>query len=322
MGMLLLILDLQSGIDISFNEMLFGEDEMIQRLFYEIRLPRVLTALLVGAGLSIAGLNMQVLFRNPLAGPSILGVNAGATLMVAVLLLSVSGTALYHQFDFDFFGNVVLLFSIVGALGVLILIGIFSFWLRSNLSLLIAGLLFSYFSIAIVSLLQFFAKPEQLQDFIFWTFGSIEVQSYQNILLMLTIILISFFVLLVNAKRLNVFLLGNEYAQNLGVNINKVKWLLILTTAIISGLLTAICGPIAFVGLAVPHLARMLFKTNDTRLLLMGSFIIGMNLMLLSDTASRWCDTIVFPINSITALLGTPVILFYIFKNRSKNMSM
>ena len=102
------------------------------------------------------------------------------------------------------------------------------------MSLLIAGLLFSYFSIAIVSLLQFFAKPEQLQDFIFWTFGSIEVQSYQNILLMLTIILISFFVLLVNAKRLNVFLLGNEYAQNLGVNINKVKWLLILTTAIIS----------------------------------------------------------------------------------------
>ncbi len=113
---------------------------------------------------------------------------------------------------------------------------------------------------------------------------------------MLTIILISFFVLLVNAKRLNVFLLGNEYAQNLGVNINKVKWLLILTTAIISGLLTAICGPIAFVGLAVPHLARMLFKTNDTRLLLMGSFIIGMNLMLLSDAASRWFDTIVFPI--------------------------
>ena len=188
--------------------------------------------------------------------------------------------------------------------------------------MLIAGLLFSYFSIAIVSLLQFFAKPEQLQDFIFWTFGSIEVQSYQNILLMLTIILISFAVLLVNAKRLNVFLLGNEYAQNLGVDINKVKWLLILTTAIISGLLTAICGPIAFVGLAVPHLARMLFKTNDTRLLLIGSFIIGMNLMLLSDAASRWCDTIVFPINSITALLGTPVILFYIFKNRSKNMSM
>lgn len=320
-GIALFWMDLFSGVPISIEQLLDPDESQIHKLFWQIRLPRVINAMLVGVGLSISGLAMQILFRNPLAGPSILGVNAGATLLVALFLLTLTGSAFLAEFEFASIGSAVLIFSVLGALMVLILIGVFSLWLKSNISLLISGLLFSYFSIAIVSLMQFFASPDKLQDFIFWTFGSLASQSNTNLLLMTIIVACSFVVMLLYANRLNAFLLGEDYAVSLGIDVKKMKWLLIIITACITGVLTAICGPIAFVGMAVPHLARLLFKTNDTRILLLAIFIIGCDLMLLSDAVSRSGDSIVFPINAITALLGTPVILFYIFRTRTRNVN-
>lgn len=319
--LVLFLLDVLFGGALPFKEVWALEGDVLLELLLDIRLPRVLTSILVGAGLAVAGLNMQVLFRNPLAGPSILGVNAGSTLMVALVLLGFSGSAVSASFAFDITGNLVLLASIIGALLVLFLIAIFSYWISNNISLLITGLLFSYFSIAIVSLLQFFAQPDQLRTFIFWTFGTVDGLNYAQIILLAMVVLIPSFILWTQGPRLNVFLLGNAYAKNLGLNLEKIKWMLIIITAVITGIVTAFCGPIAFIGLAVPHLARMVMKTNDNRVLIISSFLIGMGLMLLSDILSHSSTSVVFPINAITAILGTPIILFYIVKTRHKTLS-
>lgn len=283
------------------------------------RIPRVVTAVLVGVGISLAGLNMQVQFRNALAGPSILGVNTGATIAVALFLLGTSGTTLVRSVVWMDIGGFVTMFAIMGAFAILMLIGALSYLFRSNFALLIVGILISYFGIAIVSIMQFFAAPEALQTFIFWTFGSVEALTYNQIGLLAATVLVGISLVVLIIGRLNSYLLGDEYAISMGTDVKKVRILLMASTGLISGVVTALCGPIGFVGLAVPHLARLIFRVGDLKTLMIGTLILGADLMLLADMLSHTHSSVVLPINAVTALLGSPVIVYFLFKQRKKN---
>ena len=280
------------------------------------RLPKATTAILAGAALSVSGLQMQTMFRNPLAGPDILGISSGASLGVAFILLGFS-SMLGLQTGDAMSNWIIVLAAWFGAGSVLLLIFAVSLRVNDIMTILILGILFGSVSTAIVSVLQYFCNEVLLKSFLVWSMGSLGNVSGSHLLVLLPSVGFGLLLSLLTIKMLNLMLLGENYAKSMGLNVNITRFLIFLSTSILAGSITAFCGPIGFIGIAVPHICRMIFKTSDQKTLLFASIIVGASIMLLSDLLSQIPGNgIVLPINTVTALLGIPVIIWIIFKNQ------
>lgn len=281
------------------------------------RLPKAITAILVGVALSISGLVMQTFFRNPLAGPYVLGLSSGSSLGVAFVLLGAGFLpAALSTFFLSSYG--IILASCVGSLLVLILIVLVSNHLRDVMSILIVGLMFSSFTSAIVNVLTYFSTAEQLQKYTFWSMGSIGNMSWNNIAFLVITVLIGTLISIFSLKPLDALLLGENYAKSMGLNFSKTKYAIIFSTSILTGSVTAFVGPIAFVGLAVPHLAKLIFHTSNHKTLFVGTVLIGSIIMLLCDLISQMPGMdFTLPINAITSLVGAPIVIWLIVRKKS-----
>ncbi len=278
----------------------------------QYRFPKALTAILVGGGLSLSGLLMQTLFRNPLAGPFVLGISSGASLGAALLLM---GSAILGSLIFSDFSLVVA--ASVGSFLVLLVVLMVANHVRDTMTLLIIGLMFGSITAAIVSVLAYFSDAEQLQRFIFWSYGSVGSLSWRQNAILGALVLIGGLLSVVSIKNLNALLLGEHYAQSLGVSLKRSKLLIIIATGLLAGSITAFAGPIAFVGLAVPHLTRQVFATMEHKVLIPAVFLYGAILMLLCDTIAQLPTAAqVLPINAITSLVGAPVVIWLLVKKR------
>ena len=321
-----ILLNLSLGsVDIPFKSILFtltGNDivkESWQYIILEYRLPKAITAVLVGSGLSISGLLMQTLFRNPLAGPFVLGISSGASLGVALLVL---GAAIFSGSIVGFaFSNLFLaLAASIGALFVLSAVMIVARKVKNTMSILIIGLMFGSFTAAIISVLAYFSSAENLQQYVFWTFGSLGNLGWDEILIIGGIYLVSIGILMSIIKPLNSLLLGENYAISLGVNLKRTRNITLLVTGILTGVITAFSGPIAFIGLAVPHLTKLLIKSSNHRILLPAVAIMGAIIMLISDTIAQLpFSEFSLPINAVTSLFGAPIVIWLLVRKRKIN---
>lgn len=319
-------------LNISFGQVAIPMKEVFKSLFggeasketweyiiVNFRLPKAITAVLVGVGLSISGLLMQTLFRNPLAGPYVLGLSSGSSLGVAFVIL---GAGLlppfFSQFLLSSYGIIVA--SCIGSLLVLLMILIVSQRLRDTMSILIVGLMFSSFTSALVSVFSYFSTAEQLQKYTFWSMGSIGNISWQNIAILAICVFVGLLLSLLSLKPLDALLLGENYAKSMGLNISKTRYIIIFATSILAGSITAFAGPIAFIGLAVPHLGKLLFKTSNHQILFIGTLFIGSIIMLICDTVSQMPGfEFTLPINAITSIIGAPMVIWLIVSRKNKN---
>ena len=280
----------------------------------DYRIPKAITAILVGSGLSISGLLMQTLFKNPLAGPYVLGISSGSSLGVAILIM---GASFIGISSFGVSNLSLAIASGIGAFLVLLGVVLVSKNVRNTTSILIIGLMFGSITSATISVLAYFSSAEQLQQFMFWGFGSLGNLTWNELGLFTVFYLIGMFLLLLVFKPLNSLLLGENYAKSLGVDIKKTQLLLILITAILTGVITAFSGPIAFVGLAVPHIAKMIFATSNHKILLPASFVIGSIVMLLSDVIAQVPNSAyTLPINAITTIFGAPIVIWLLIRKK------
>ncbi|CAG5077809.1 Hemin transport system permease protein HmuU [Parvicella tangerina] len=314
--MLFALLSLILGSEIvAVNDLFSGliEDNKYRFILMELRLPRVLTAVLAGAALAVAGLLMQSFFRNPLAGPYILGVSAGSGLGVALLILfgSSVGWKLVQM------NNGVMLFSVLGAAGVLGIILYLAKKIGNGAMLLIAGLMVGAFASAVVSVLQFFAPSESIKKYLLWTMGNLSAVEMSEMFLfaLLTLGFIAFSFFKINP--LNALLLGDQAAQSLGVDVKKTRFTVILIAGVLAGVVTAYCGPVAFIGLAAPHLSRLIAKTSDHRTLIPLSALLGALLLVVCDMVAQVPGfDLLLPINAVTSLVGAPLVISIILNNR------
>ncbi len=286
------------------------EDSTAYLLLWEYRIPKLIMAISVGAGLGLAGLLMQTLFRNPIVGPYVLGLSGGSGLAVALLMLG--GSWLGWQADGP--GWIVMAATMGSILVLWVDILLFKI-LKSTASLLIAGLMVGAFSGALLSILVYFSQAEQLQQYTFWTMGRLGNTTAGERLVLISIIAAGYILATFFIRYLNQLLVGESYARSMGISLEKISLLIIVLTGIVTGAVTAIAGPVAFVGLVVPHLARMFFKTQMHRLLLPAVFLMGSILMIWTDMISQlpgsdW----ILPINSITALIGAPLVIRLLIK--------
>lgn len=285
-------------------------------IILNFRLPKAITAMLVGIGLSISGLLMQTLFRNPLAGPYVLGLSSGSSLGVAFVIM---GAAILPPFLANLFLSSlgILLASISGSLLVLSLVFLVSKKLKDTMSILIVGLMFSSFTGAIVSVLTYFSTAEQLQKFTFWSMGNLSNLSWIQIVILSSTVLVGATLSLLSIKSLDAFLLGENYAKSLGINIKKQRNLIFMATGILAGSITAFVGPIAFVGLAVPHISKLVFQTSNHKVLFFATMLLGALIMLFCDTVSQLPGfDFTLPINAITSILGAPVVIWLLVRKR------
>ncbi|MDL2252299.1 iron ABC transporter permease [Odoribacter sp. OttesenSCG-928-J03] len=282
------------------------------------RLPQAITALFAGAALATAGLMLQTIFSNPLAGPSILGIDAGASLGVALVMLLYGGTIGSFAADFSFSGYIaVVLGAFVGAVAVLGLIIFFSTFVRSNVMLLIIGIMIGYITSSIISLLNFFATAEGVFSYTIWGMGDFSGISMQQLPVFCSTLTVGLVMALLLIKPLNALLLGERYAANLGVNVKQVRIYLLISTGILTAVTTAFCGPIAFIGLAVPHIARLVLGSSNHNLLLPLTLMTGSIVALLCNFISILPGAAgVIPLNAITPVLGAPVILYVIINQK------
>jgi len=285
---------------------LWGEG-LDHQIMLSLRLPKALTAVLAGASLALSGLMMQTLFRNPLAGPYILGVSSGATLGVATLILT--GTLL----GFAATSAMTVVCAILGSVLVLLLVLLFSYRVRSNVTLLIVGMMIGSVAGALVNVMQNFANPDSLKLFIVWTLGSLTSVGWEEMRWLVPIVLAGVLCVVALVKPLNGLVLGEQYAEGLGINIRRVRVLMVAATGLLAGGITAFCGPIAFVGVAVPHIARGLFRTSNHRLTVPATALVGANLLLVCD-AIAGAFTYPLPISTVSALFGAPIVIYVILK--------
>ncbi len=300
---------------------LFGgqaEKDTWEYIIMNFRLPKAIAATLVGIGLSISGLLMQTLFRNPLAGPYVLGLSSGSSLGVAFVILGAGFLpAFFEQFLLSAYG--IILASCMGSLLVLFMILIVAQRLRDTMSILIVGLMFSSFTGAIVSVFTYFSTAEQLQKYTFWSMGSIGNLSWENITLLSIFIVIGLLLSLLTLKPLDALLLGENYAKSMGLNVKKSRYTIIFATSLLAGSITAFAGPIAFIGLAVPHLSKLLFQTSNHRTLFAGTVLIGAIIMLFCDMVSQMPGfDFTLPINAITSIIGAPVVIWLIVSRKNR----
>ncbi|PKK37171.1 iron ABC transporter [Siphonobacter sp. SORGH_AS_0500] len=290
----------------------------------KIRLPKALTAVLVGWGLSVSGLQMQTLFRNPLAGPSELGITAGAGLGVAAIMLgSGSVTSLYAIRQLGISGSWLIVFmASLGSAMVLLLVLSIAGRIRDHVVLLIVGVMVGTITISIISIWQYFSQPEQLQEYLLWTFGSLGGVVDYHLLVLSTVVIFGLILAFASSKALNSLLLGEAYARSMGLTVGRARTIILASTSILTGSITAFCGPIGFVGIAVPHLTRSLLGTSNHRILIPASGLIGSILMLVCDSIAQLPGTqSVLPINVVTSLLGAPVVIWMIVSRHNLRAS-
>lgn len=278
-----------------------------------VRLPQMLTALLAGSALAAAGLVMQTVFANPLADPSLLGVNAGAGLGAAVAMLFLGGSLAAGSLSLSGYVLTVVA-ACVGAFGVIALLVLFSALFRGNLQLLVAGVMVSFAASSVIAILSYFATAQGLQGYVLWGMGDFSAVTTERLPAFAAAILLCLAFLWLQTKPLNALLLGNDYAANLGIRVRPTRTGLLLATGLLSAVVTALCGPVAFIGLAAPHIARFLHHTADHRRLLPLTFAWGADIALLAVLLTHLPGGIVLPINAITPLLGVPVVFVLLFK--------
>lgn len=287
-----------------------------QFIIMESRLPQALTAILCGGALAVSGLLLQTAFKNPLAGPSIFGINSGAGLGVALVMLLFGGSLSVGSISVSGF-VAILVAAFIGAMAVMALIFFFSNLVRNNVMLLIIGIMIGYISNSAISLLNFFATDEGVKSYMVWGMGSFGGVSLAHMPIFASITLLGLAGSIILIKPLNALMLGDQYAENLGINIVRTRNWLLIATGILTAITTAFCGPIAFIGLAVPHIARLIFVTDNHRILMPGTILAGSMIALL-------CNLICFlpgengviPLNAVTPLIGAPVIIYVIYKGR------
>ncbi|WP_027878657.1 FecCD family ABC transporter permease [Mesoflavibacter zeaxanthinifaciens] len=317
------ILNISLGsVQISFSTIIdsfFSSSDTLTNKEYIIqnyRLPKAITAILVGSGLGISGLLMQTLFKNPLAGPFVLGITSGASLGVALVIL---GSSVFGGFLATFLISKwsLVIAASLGSFLVLLLVLIVSSKVRDTMAILIIGLMFGSITASIVSVLSYFSSAEQLQQYIFWGFGSLGDLDWQELIIFIIIYSFGLFFSILSIKGLNSLLLGDNYAKSLGLDLKKSRFIIIIATSLLAGTITAFAGPIAFIGLAIPHLTRQLFKTSNHKILLPAVFLIGAIIMLICDSIAQLPNSdYSLPINAITSLFGAPIVIWLLVRQR------
>ena len=300
-----------------------GESVIWQNIIWKSRVPQALTAMVAGAGLAVSGLQMQTVFRNPLAGPSVLGISSGASLGVAFVVLlsgSIGGIALSRL---GFMGEIALtMAAIIGALSIMALIVYVSQKVHGNVTLLIIGVMIGYVANAVIGVLKFFSVEEDIRAYVIWGLGSFARVSGNQMMVFVCIMAVLLPLSFLLIKTLNLLLLGDSYARNLGLNIKRARLQVIACSGVLVAIVTAYCGPITFLGLAVPHLCRGIFRTSDHRILMPASLLAGAALALLCNLIARMPGFEgALPVNSVTALVGAPVVVSVLFKKRRNDMS-
>jgi len=303
---------------------LLGEDtnEIASNIIWKSRLPQALTAMVAGAGLAVSGLQMQTVFRNPLAGPSVLGISNGSALGVAVVVLlsgRIGGVALSRL---GYLGETAMsVGAVVGALAVMMLIVWISQKVKGNVTLLIIGVMIGYLANAVIGVLKFLSPEEDVKAFVVWGLGSFSRVSGDEMILFVVLMCVMLPLSCLLVKPMNLLLLGDRYAANLGLNIRRARLSVIVCSGVLVAIVTAYCGPIMFIGLAVPHLARALFRTSDHRLLMPATMLCGAILALVCSLIARIPGFEgALPVNSVTALVGAPVIGVVLFSRRKDDV--
>ena len=290
--------------------------ESWETIIINFRLPKALTAILVGSGLSICGLLMQTLFRNPLAGPFVLGISSGASLGVALLILGASlFGGVFVSLSYSswalataaFIGSALVLFAVLVAAKTV----------RNTMSILIIGLMFGSLTAAVISVLAYFSEAAQIQQYLFWSFGSLGNLSWNEIAVFASIYCIGMAAVFFIIKPLNSYLLGEQYAKSLGMNVKRVRLSILLITSLLTGVITAFSGPIAFIGLAVPHISKMIFNSSNHKILIPASAILGGIILLICDVIAQLpTSEFTLPINAITSLFGAPVVIWLLVRKK------
>jgi len=320
MGLLLIVLvllDLRLGsIRISLGDMLghlFGQETLNEQqwvILSKFRLPRLATALLAGAALPVCGLQMQTLFRNPLAGPYVLGISSGASFGAALVVLGAGATGIAATWSLA-------LAAWLGAATVMLLLLFVSYRIKDVMTILILGIMFSSGLAAVISIMQYFSQASALKSFVIWSMGSLGNVTGSQLLIMTWTVTPMLLITLAYSKVLNGLMLGEEYAASMGIRIQRTRIIIFATTSILAGTITAFCGPIGFIGIAVPHMARFLFNRADHRILMPATMLTGMVVMVISDIISQLPGTErILPINAVTSLIGIPVVIWLVVMNR------
>lgn len=301
-----------------FTTLIDGElpNDTWRDIIITYRLPKALTAILVGSGLGVSGLLMQTLFRNPLAGPFVLGISSGASLGVALVIMGASLFGGLASFLIATKWSLVIAASI-GSFLVLLAVMLVSVKVRDTMAILIIGLMFASLTAAVVSVLSYFASAEQLQQYIFWGFGSLGDLDWNELLVLASVCAIGILMSIFSIKSLNTFLLGENYAKSLGLNIQRSRMLIIIATSLLAGTITAFAGPIAFIGLAIPHMTRQIFNTSNHKLLIPAVMLFGAIVLLICDSIAQLpTSDYTLPINAITSIIGAPVVIWLLVRKR------
>ena len=291
------------------------ENSSWEYIILNFRAPKTITGIIAGSGLAVSGMLMQTLFRNPLAGPFVLGLSSGASLGVALVLMGAGIFGGLSVFFLSSWGLVIA--ASLGSLSVLIAVMLAARHLKDTMALLIIGIMFANLTSAVVSILAYFSGAEQLQQYVFWSFGSVGNLSWSELGILSIFWFLGTVLALTCVKNLNSLLLGEHYARSLGVNLSRNRTILIISTSLLAGGITAFAGPIAFIGLAVPHLVRQIISTNDHRIMLPAVIMGGACLMLICDTVAQLPGSShTLPINAITSLVGAPVVIWLLVRKR------
>lgn len=331
LAILFFLLDIMLGsVRIPFDEVarivFLGESDTTAWLFIveKIRLPKAITAVIVGCGLSVSGLQMQTLFRNPLAGPSELGITAGAALGVAaVMLTGGSSASIYAIRQLGISGSwLIVVMASLGAALVLSMVLLIAGRIKDNVILLIVGVMVGTITVSVISIWQYFSQPEQLQEYILWTFGSLGGVVQYHLYVLSGVVAVGLLIAFSSSKALNAMLLGENYARSMGLTVGKTRLIIMASTSLLTGSITAFCGPIGFVGIAIPHITRSLLGTSDHRILIPCTCLVGTVLMLICDIIAQMPGSqTVLPINVVTSLLGAPVVIWVIVSRNNLRSS-
>ena len=311
------------SVSISISEIITGlfsgdwSKASYEQIILNYRLPKAILAILAGIGLSISGLQMQTFFRNPLAGPFVLGISSGSGLGVAILILASSALGLGMGAGINPWATV-----IAGTLGaglVLVIVSLVAWRIKDSMTLLIVGLMFGSAVSAIISVLSYYSGAEALKIYTVWSMGSLGGLVWEQVFVLIFILFLGIIPMIFSIKSYNAMLLGESYARSMGINPTRLRWMMILSTGILAGSITAFCGPIAFIGIAVPHLARMIWKSVDHRILFPASAVLGATLLLVCDAIGQIPGSAqTLPINAVTSLIGAPIVISLVLK---KNFS-
>lgn len=301
------VLDILTGYGI--------DDDPLNFIILESRLPQAITALLAGAALGVSGLLLQTAFRNPLAGPSVLGISSGASLGVALVILFMGGQIAIAGYEIA--GNAAIIAAaLAGSLAIMALLMFFSMRLRSELMLLVVGMMTGYLTSSVVTLLSSLSTAQGVHGYVMWGMGTFGAVSSARIPVFTLLVAVGLILSLLLAKPLNLLLLGDNYARNLGVRVHRVRNLLLLVTGVLTAIVTAYCGPVAFIGLAIPHVARMIMRTDNHWILIPATMLSGAAVALGCNVLSVLPDSTVIPVNALTPVVGVPVILYVIFRRK------